>query len=181
MAVDVLKGMDPDVRDENSKKFITYIKDILGWSDIQTDIDSSLVECLTKIEEHIFYLCDTRNHLMWKEKNIVKPKGGHVDKNAPSITLEKFESNLQKEKQDEKLREFKKAQKQATEDLKKKQIAKANKSSSLVKTVGKKEMLRSTKKAFKAVVKKKDNMSQQTKDEKEYLGEDLFYILQGVR
>jgi hypothetical protein len=40
---------------------------------------------------------------------------------------------------------------------------------------------RSTKKAFKAQEKRADDPDPQTKDEKEYLGEELFAILQGAR
>ena len=42
-------------------------------------------------------------------------------------------------------------------------------------------MPRSQKKAFKPRVVKKDNMDEQTKDEKEYLGGELFTILQEVK
>ena len=42
-------------------------------------------------------------------------------------------------------------------------------------------MPRSEKVAFKPKVQKKDNMDQQTKDEKEYLGTELFGILKVIK
>jgi hypothetical protein len=42
-------------------------------------------------------------------------------------------------------------------------------------------MDRSQKPRFKAVVKKKDDMDEQTRDEKEYLESELFGILQSIK
>lgn len=47
--------------------------------------------------------------------------------------------------------------------------------------VGKKQLYRSAKKDFKPMEVKKDNMDEQTKDEKEYLGGELFLILQDIK
>jgi len=46
---------------------------------------------------------------------------------------------------------------------------------------GRWDQFRSEKKQFKLVEKKVDNMDQETKDEKEFLDEDLFAILQEVK
>ena len=46
---------------------------------------------------------------------------------------------------------------------------------------GKRDQFRSTKKQFKPLEVKVDNMNQQTKDEKEYLDPELFTILQDVK
>lgn len=46
---------------------------------------------------------------------------------------------------------------------------------------GRRDQHRSKKREFKPVEVKKDNMDQQTKDEKEYLDPELFQILQDVK
>jgi len=46
---------------------------------------------------------------------------------------------------------------------------------------GRWDQFRSPKKQFKLVEKKIDNMDQETKDEKEFLDEELFDILQEVK
>lgn len=46
---------------------------------------------------------------------------------------------------------------------------------------GRRDQFRSTKKQYKPKEEKKDNMNQQTKDEKEYLDPELFTILQDVK
>ena len=82
---------------------------------------------------------------------------------------------------DQKLKDFKQSQKQKQLELKQKQIDKARNSHAGQKFNGKKDQYRSTKKQFKPVEKKKDNMDEQTRDEKEYLGSELFVILQGIQ
>ena len=65
--------------------------------------------------------------------------------------------------------------------MKEKQKLKSLKSQELTKLVGRRDKFRSTKKEFKPVVKKVDDMDDQTRDEKEYLEPELFGIMQAVK
>ena len=65
-------------------------------------------------------------------------------------------------------------------DMKQKQLEKANKQADKM-FVGRRDKFRSDKDPFKMVIKEVDNDDQDTKDQKKYLGPELFGILQEVK
>jgi len=95
-------------------------------------------------------------------------------------TIEQYEWDLAKERMDKIVKENqneKKKQGQLMEKMKRKQERIAN-----LKTFkGQPMKPRSEKVAFKPVVVKKDTRDEQTKDEQEYLGMELFGILKQVK
>ena len=139
-----------------------------------TDDPANLLPVLKKIEDQTNSLIEERDFLVIKQR-----KEGMKGKDEE--LLEKFEDRCRREGKE---LIFKAKQKLEAEKAKAKKEAarlKSEQDRDKILFSGKKIAFRSEKKRFKAVVKKVDNSDQQTKDEKEYLGDQLFEILQDVK
>lgn len=171
-----MRDVDPDASNFDMERFFKLIYEITEFLGMPVEnLQSSFVESLTKTEEQLHFLCEARNHLNWRDKKTKMAERTH------ELTLERFEKHQEKEKQEKKLIMFKEQQKQKEIEMNKKLVDKARNSKAAAKSTGKRDMYRSTKKKFKAEEKKKDNMDEQTRDEKDYLGNELFDILQGIK
>ena len=152
------------------------VADVMKWSKIQGETpNENIVVCLSKVEDNLLHLCDARNHLNWKDK-LIKPN----DRNG-LLHLEKFEVKLQKDKVEEKLQNFKAAAEAKLIEEKERQKKKEEKMKAATVFNGKRDQFRSTKKQFKVVEKNTNIMDEQTRDEKNYLGNDLFSILGDIK
>ena len=129
-----------------------------------TDDPANLLPVLKKIEDQTNSLIEERDFLVIKQR-----KEGMKGKDEE--LLEKFEDRCRREGKE---LIFKAKQKLEAEKAKAKKEAarlKSEQDRDKILFSGKKIAFRSEKKRFKAVVKKVDNSDQQTKDEKEYLGD----------
>ena len=129
-----------------------------------TDDPASLLPVLKKMEDQTNSLIEERDFLVIKQR---KEGIKHKDEEL----LEKFEDRCRREGKE---LIFKHKQKLEAERAKEKKEAarlKSEQDRDKILFSGKKIAFRSEKKRFKAVIKKVDNSDQQTKDEKEYLGD----------
>lgn len=92
-------------------------------------------------------------------------------------TIDAFEKDLDKERKEKNFNEKQEEKQKKEFEAKEKQRLKAEKMENFSKFNGKPAVPRSEKKAFKPLVIKKDNMDEATKDQREYLGLELFGIL----
>lgn len=141
----------------------------MQFANIQDDPHTAIIQVLRKVEESLNFLCEARNFLNERYKR------GNLKTHDQDI--EQYEVMIRKDKKDGAFREKLKDDRRKELEKKEEQRLKALEALSKSTFQGKKVQFRSTKKRFKAVVKKQDNLDQQTKDEKEYLGVELFDIL----
>lgn len=106
---------------------------------------------LRKVEESLNFLCEARNFLSDKYKRTVASEKLPED-------IEAYEVKIRKEKKDHAFKEKLKDDKKKDADKKEEQRLKALAALSKSTFQGKKVQYRSTKKRFKAVVKKQDNL-----------------------
>lgn len=129
-----------------------------------------MVAFLRKVESLLNYNIEVRNYLVDKPYNTEQ-----------SQKIKDSEQELRKVKNTENQEQKQKEAQRKQEDIKARQQAKQEKEGKKIMFIGKKDAARSQKKTIRQVAKKQDKLSDQTKDEKEYLDSELFELLQEVK
>ena len=139
------------------------------------DDKSNIILTMTKIESKLNYLAEARNHLHMKDQ-MLSAAQRHNEKD-----IETFEKEIISKRREKILKANQEENERKTLEDKERQRLKAEQMKNITLFKGRPLNPRSQKKAFKPKVVKIDNMDEQTKDEKEYLGSELFAILQQVK
>ena len=133
-----------------------------------------MVSVLRKIENGLNDRAEARNYFY--DRYVRNPKLVIPGKKDIKTFEAEHEAELKEKMFIEKTKEAQRKQ----EELQKKQQEKMKNKKS-TKNQGRWDQFRSAKKQFKVVEKKIDNLDEQTKDEKMFLDEELFDILQDVK
>ena len=160
----ILQEMDPTTLKEDTDKFMRHMDEILKSCKI-ADSKEDVVKTLREIESSLHYMIEARNYLYAKDEEMIR----------------RFEQDVEKERKDRKFKEKQIEQSQKDAEIKQKQRERAEKQKEFVVFRGMPLVPRSLRKAFKPRVEKKDDMDEQTKDEKQYLAPELFVKLQNMK
>ena len=171
MLYQVLKEMDPEVTRENIQKFIQTTREVLRHLQID-DPMTDIVNTLAKIEARLNYLCEARNILAKQDEKKTAAQ------RAQPMDLDAFEKDLEKRRREQRNKDQKEKIKKGDQDKKLAQEEKAKRMQEQNRFQGHPHFPRSQKKAMQARVVKKNIMDEATRDEKEYLGTELFQTLQ---
>lgn len=167
--MEILREADPDCSQQQLDRFYKRLTEIMSCVSITDDAHTNIIQVLRKIEEALNFHCAARNFLADRFKRLNQKIDG--------MDIEQFEAEHRKSKKEEERGKKQKADRERALEKKDEQRRKAVEALSKSTFQGKKQNYRSTKPRFKAAVKKQDNLDQQTKDEKEYLGAELFEIM----
>ena len=173
--IQILKDADPDASKEEIDKFVRFVTELLSYLNLYEDPMYEIVEALRKIESNLMYYSEARNLMVERQQRLPLSKRLNED------DIETFEIKQDKLRKDQRMAALKIETERKQEEAKEKQREKAQKMIEFNFFKGKRDQFRSVKKQFKPLEVKVDNMSQQTKDEKEYLDPELFTILQNVK
>ena len=174
---EILKQYDLDVSKQKLDKFSRLLRDICDVMGIDDDVNYNTIGTLRKIETSLNYFTEARNHLHEKSRRL----GGPDTVGPKDSTITKFELQIDKERKEKARIQFQEEIKARNLEAKQKQLEKTMKLMNSELFRGKPGYQRSKKveKKIKKVVL--DNLDQDTKDEKQYLGEQLFDKLQEVK
>lgn len=152
-------------------KFNSLIIDITKTLSIEDD-RSNIVDTLMKIETRLNYLIEARDFLNKRDLSSFPGK--------KTVTLENFEREQRKKKNQENLERKQKEEEDKQIMLKEKQRERAEKLKDMVLFRGHELKQRSEAKQIKKRKTKKNVLDEEQKNQKEYLGSELFEILKEV-